>query len=137
MKITERTHVLICKEITKTYLVRIGEIFCLYSVGGGKNLQNSTERMLHMGRQINHEGINNKMMGTETVEPVTQYDILEGQCGAANDKIIVPEEGEHLTNEELQFIAITKDNTIRLNLLERLQELGELAAFLEAEYETI
>lgn len=137
MKITERTHVLICKEITKTYLVRIGEIFCLYSVGGGKNLQNSTERMLHMGRQINHEGINNKMMGTETVEPVTRYDILEGQCGAANDKIIVPEEGEHLTNEELQFIAITKDNTIRLNLLERLQELGELAAFLEAENETI
>lgn len=94
MKITERTHVLICKGITKTYLVRIGEIFCLYSVGGGKNLQNSTERMLHMGRQINHEGINNKMMGTETVEPVTQYDILEGQCGAANDKIIVPKEGE-------------------------------------------
>lgn len=94
MKITERTHVLICKEITKTYLVRIGEIFCLYSVGGGKNLQNSTERMLHMGRQINHEGINNIMMGTETVEPVTRYDILEGQCGAANDKIIVPKEGE-------------------------------------------
>lgn len=90
-----------------------------------------------MGRQINHEGINNIMMGTETVEPVTRYDILEGQCGAANDKIIVPEEGEHLTNEELQFIAITKDNTIRLNLLERLQELGELAAFLEAENETI
>lgn len=137
MKITERTHVLICKEITKTYLVRIGEIFCLYSVGGGKNPQNSTERMLHMGRQINHEGINSSMMGTETVEPVTRYDILEGQCGAANDKIIVPEEGEHLTNEELQFIAITKDNTIRLNLLERLQELGELAAFLEAENETI
>lgn len=94
MKITERTHVLICKEITKTYLVRIGQIFCLYSVGGGKNLQNSTERMLHMGRQINHEGINNSMMGTETVEPVTRYDILEGQCGAANDKIIVPKEGE-------------------------------------------
>lgn len=47
-----------------------------------------------MGRQINHEGINNSMMGTETVEPVTQYDILEGQCGAANDKIIVPKEGE-------------------------------------------
>lgn len=137
MKITERTHVLICKEITKTYLVRIGEIFCLYSVGGGKNLQNSTERMLHMGRQINHEGINNSMMGTETVEPVTQYDILEGQCGAAIDGRPLPEEGEHLTNEELQFIAITKDNTIRLNLLERLQELGELAAFLEAENETI
>ena len=85
---------LLAKKITKTYLVRIGEIFCLYSVGGGKNPQNSTERMLHMGRQINHEGINNSMMGTETVEPVTQYDILEGQCGAANDKIIVPKEGE-------------------------------------------
>ena len=74
-----------------------------------------------MGRQINHEGINNSMMGTETVEPVTQYDILEGQCGAANDGRPLPEEGEHLTNEELQFIAITKDNAIRLNLLERLQ----------------
>ena len=85
---------LLAKKITKTYLVRIGEIFCLYSVGGGKNPQNSTERMLHMGRQINHEGINNSTMGTETVEPVTQYDILEGQCGAANDKIIVPKEGE-------------------------------------------
>lgn len=85
---------LLAKKITKTYPVRIGEIFCLYSVGGGKNPQNSTERMLHMGRQINHEGINNSMMGTETVEPVTQYDILEGQCGAANDKIIVPKEGE-------------------------------------------
>ena len=85
---------LLAKKITKTYLVRIGEIFCLYSVGGGKNLQNSTEKMLHMGRQINHEGINNSMMGTETVEPVTQSDILEGQCGAANDKIIVPKEGE-------------------------------------------
>ena len=47
-----------------------------------------------MGRQINHEGINNSMMGTETVEPVTQSDILEGQRGAANDKIIVPKEGE-------------------------------------------
>ena len=94
MKITERTHVLICKEITKTYLVRIGEIFCLYSVGGGKNLQNSTERMLHMGRQINHEGINNSMMGTETVEPVTRYDILEGQRGAAIDGRPLPEEGE-------------------------------------------
>lgn len=128
---------LLAKKITKTYLVRIGEIFCLYSVGGEKNLQNSTERMLHMGRQINHEGINNSMMGTETVEPVTQYDILEGQCGAAIDGRPLPEEGEHLTNEELQFIAITKDNTIRLNLLERLQELGELAAFLEAENETI
>ena len=47
-----------------------------------------------MGKQFNHEGINSSMMGTETVEPVTRYDILEGQCGAANDKIIVPEEGE-------------------------------------------
>lgn len=56
---------------------------------------------------------------------------------AAIDGRPLPEEGEHLTNEELQFIAITKDNTIRLNLLERLQELGELAAFLEAENETI
>lgn len=90
-----------------------------------------------MGKQFNHEGINNSMMGTETVEPVTQYDILEGQRGAAIDGRPLPEEGEHLTNEELQFIAITKDNTIRLNLLERLQELGELAAFLEAENETI
>ena len=105
MKITERTHVLICKEITKTYLVRIGEIFCLYSVGGGKNLQNSTERMLHMGRRINHEGINNIMMGTETVEPVTQYDILEGQCGAANDKIIVPKEGETSIDEKFKLLT--------------------------------
>lgn len=47
-----------------------------------------------MGRQINHEGINNSMMGTETVEPVTQYDILEGQCGAADDGRPLPEEGE-------------------------------------------
>lgn len=105
MKITERTHVLICKETTKTYLVRIGEIFCLYSVGGGKNLQNSTERMLHMGRQINHEGINNSMMGTETVEPVTRYDILEGQCGAANDKIIVPKEGETSIDEKFKLLT--------------------------------
>lgn len=105
MKITERTHVLICKEITKTYLVRIGEIFCLYSVGGGKNLQNSTERMLHMGRQINHEGINNSMMGTETVEPVTRYDVLEGQCGAANDKIIVPKEGETSIDEKFKLLT--------------------------------
>lgn len=105
MKITERTHVLICKEITKTYLVRIGEIFCLYSVGGGKNLQNSTERMLHMGRQINHEGINNSMMGTETVEPVTRYDILEGQRGAANEKIIVPKEGETSIDEKFKLLT--------------------------------
>lgn len=105
MKITERTHVLICKEITKTYLVRIGEIFCLYSVGGGKNLQNSTERMLHMGRQINHEGINNKMMGTETVEPVTQYDILEGQCGAAIDGRPLPEEGETSIDEKFKLLT--------------------------------
>lgn len=105
MKIAERTHVLICKEITKTYLVRIGEIFCLYSVGGGKNLQNSTERMLHMGRQINHEGINNSMMGTETVEPVTRYDILEGQRGAAIDKISLPEEGETSIDEKFKLLT--------------------------------
>lgn len=105
MKITERAHVLICKEITKTYLVRIGEIFCLYSVGGGKNLQNSTERMLHMGRQINHEGINNSMMGTETGEPVTRYDILEGQRGAANEKIIVPKEGETSIDEKFKLLT--------------------------------
>lgn len=47
-----------------------------------------------MGKQFNHEGINNKMMGTETVEPVAQHDISGGQCGAANDKIILPGEGE-------------------------------------------
>lgn len=47
-----------------------------------------------MGKQFSYKGINNKMMGTETVEPVTQSDILEGQCGAANDKIILPKEGE-------------------------------------------
>ena len=46
-----------------------------------------------MGKQFNHEGINNKMMGTETVEPVAQHDISGGQCGAANDKIILPGEG--------------------------------------------
>ena len=103
---------LLAKKITKTYLVRIGQIFCLYSVGGGKNPQNSTERMLHMGRQINHEGINNSMMGTETVEPVTRYDILEGQCGAAIDKISLPEEGE-----------IEKIPTNVLELAKRLQNL--------------
>ena len=90
-----------------------------------------------MGKQFNHEGINNKMMGTETVEPVAQHDISGGQCGAANNKIILPGEGEILTNEELQFISITKDHTIRLSLLERLQEIGELVAFLEVENETI
>ena len=47
-----------------------------------------------MGKQFNHEGINNKMMGTETVEPVAQHDISGGQCGAANNKIILPGEGE-------------------------------------------
>nr|DAV46962.1 MAG TPA: Putative tranposon-transfer assisting protein [Caudoviricetes sp.] len=47
-----------------------------------------------MGKQFRHKGINNKMMGTETVEPVTQSDILEGQCGAANDGRPLPEEGE-------------------------------------------
>ena len=96
---------LLAKKITKTYLVRIGEIFCLYSVGGGKNPQNSTERMLHMGRQINHEGINSSMMGTETVEPVTRYDILEGQCGAANEKIIVPKEGETSIDEKFKLLT--------------------------------
>lgn len=115
----------------------MGKIFGLYSVEGKIISKIRQKGCYIMGRQINHEGINNSMMGTETVEPVTQYDILEGQCGAAIDGRPLPEEGEHLTNEELQFIAITKDNTIRLNLLERLQELGELAAFLEAENETI
>ena len=33
-------------------------------------------------------------MGTETVEPVTRYDILEGQRGAAIDGRHLPEEGE-------------------------------------------
>lgn len=47
-----------------------------------------------MGKQFNHEGINNSMMGTETVEPVTRYDILEGQRGAAIDGRPLPEEGE-------------------------------------------
>lgn len=47
-----------------------------------------------MGKQFNHEGINNKMMGTKTVEPVTQSDILEGQCGAANDGRPLPKKGE-------------------------------------------
>ena len=47
-----------------------------------------------MGRQINHEGINNKIMGTKTVDPVAHLDILEERSGAANDKIIVPKEGE-------------------------------------------
>lgn len=47
-----------------------------------------------MGKQFSHEGINNKMMGTETVEPVAQHDISGGQCGAVNDKIILPGEWE-------------------------------------------
>ena len=48
-----------------------------------------------MGKQFNHEGINNKIMGTKTVDPVAHLDILEGQCGAANDGRPLPEEGEH------------------------------------------
>lgn len=55
-----------------------------------------------MGKQFNHEGINNKMMGTKTVEPVTQSDILEGQCGAANDGRPLPKEGEHKKRKQQQ-----------------------------------
>lgn len=55
-----------------------------------------------MGKQFNHEGINNKMMGTETVEPVAQHDISGGQCGAANDKIILPREGEYKKRKQQQ-----------------------------------
>ena len=47
-----------------------------------------------MGKQFNHEGINNSMMGTKTVEPVTQSDILEERSGAANDGRPLPKEGE-------------------------------------------
>lgn len=60
-----------------------------------------------MGKQFNHEGINNKMMGTETVEPVAQHDISGGQCGAANDKIILPREGE--IEEIFKFIENAKN----------------------------
>ena len=60
-----------------------------------------------MGKQFNHEGINNKMMGTETVEPVAQHDISGGQCGAANDKIILPGEGE--IEEIFKFIENAKN----------------------------
>lgn len=60
-----------------------------------------------MGKQFNHEGINNKMMGTETVEPVAQHDISGGQCGAANDKIILPKEGE--IEEIFKFIENAKN----------------------------
>lgn len=60
-----------------------------------------------MGKQFNHEGINNKMMGMETVEPVAQHDISGGQCGAANDKIILPEEGE--IEEIFKFIENAKN----------------------------
>ena len=58
-----------------------------------------------MGRQINHEGINNSMMGTETMEPVPRYDILEGQRGAANEKIIVPKEGETSIDEKFKLLT--------------------------------
>lgn len=58
-----------------------------------------------MGKQFNHEGINNKMMGTETVEPVAQHDISGGQCGAANDKIILPKEGEISIDEKFKLLT--------------------------------
>lgn len=61
-----------------------------------------------MGKQFNHEGINNKMMGTETVEPVAQHDISGGQCGAANDNIILPKEGE--TSIDEKFKQLTDKN---------------------------
>ena len=65
-----------------------------------------------MGKQFNHEGINNKMMGTETVEPVAQHDISGGQCGAVNDKIILPGEGENKKLEQLLKLIpyLTEDN---------------------------
>ena len=47
------------------------------------------------------------MMGTETVEPVTQSDILEGQCGAANDGRPLPKEGE--IEEIFKFIENAKN----------------------------
>ncbi len=47
-----------------------------------------------MGKQFNHKGINNKIMGTKTVDPVAHLDILEERSGAVNDKIILPKEGE-------------------------------------------
>ena len=47
-----------------------------------------------MGKQFSHEGINNKIMGTKTVDPVAHLYILEGQCGAANDGRPLPEEGK-------------------------------------------
>ena len=47
-----------------------------------------------MGKQFSHKGINNKMLGTETVEPVAQHDISGGQCGAVNDGRPLPEEWE-------------------------------------------
>lgn len=47
-----------------------------------------------MGKQFSHKGINNKMMGTKTVEPVTQSDILEECSGAVNDGRPLPKEGE-------------------------------------------
>lgn len=63
-----------------------------------------------MGKQFNHEGINNKMMGTKTVEPVTQSDILEGQCGAANDGRPLPKKGE--IEEIFKFIENAKNTEL-------------------------
>lgn len=63
-----------------------------------------------MGKQFNHEGINNKMMGTETVEPVAQHDISGGQCGAANDKIILPGEGEIDVKKVLLLLSQKVEN---------------------------
>lgn len=60
-----------------------------------------------MGKQFSHKGINNKMMGTETVEPVAQHDISGGQCGAANNKIILP--GEWEIEEIFKFIENAKN----------------------------
>lgn len=55
-----------------------------------------------MGKQFNHEGINMKMMGTKTVEPVAHLDILEDRSGAVNDKIILPGEGEYKKRKQQQ-----------------------------------
>ena len=60
-----------------------------------------------MGKQFNHEGIDNKIMGTKTVDPVAHLDILEGQCGAANNKIILP--GEWEIEEIFKFIENAKN----------------------------
>lgn len=63
-----------------------------------------------MGKQFNHECINNKMMGTETVEPVAQHDISGVDCGADNDKIILPVEGE--IEEIFKFIENAKNTEL-------------------------